>query len=331
MTEEILMIGKNEYSVKRTELRQAELRFYPENPRVYSSLRNADSEEPSQEEIEECMKQMEHVKQLKLSIESNGGLIDPLIVRDGDNVVLEGNSRLAAYRILNKLDPIKWGLVKCLILPADISDSAVFTLLGQYHIVGRKDWSPFEQAGYLYRRMQATKYPVEAMANELGITAGSAKSYIEVYSFMVNHNEVTPERWSYFEEYLKNRNIKAARSNNPEMDNRVVEMVKTGSIEKAQDMRKLGDIIAIDTEASKKAVTEVMTGSSTLNEVFEELSSDKQIADIKKKINKFRTEISRNDVVTKILDSDEEMRESVLFDLKKIRQRIDNIINKVEQ
>ena len=96
------------------------------------------------------MKSMEHVKQLRLSIEQNGGLIDPLIVvkRNGDYVVLEGNSRLAAYRLLAEKDPVKWQKVRANILPEEISENEIFTLLGQYHLVGRKDWNIFEQAAY---------------------------------------------------------------------------------------------------------------------------------------------------------------------------------------
>lgn len=50
-----------------------------------------------------------------------------------DHVVLEGNSRLAAYRILAKNDPLKWSRVLVQILPEDISDSDIFTLLGTFH------------------------------------------------------------------------------------------------------------------------------------------------------------------------------------------------------
>ena len=49
---------------------------------------------------------MDHVKQLVQSIRANGGLTDPLIVQDGEFVVFEGNSRLAAYRLLARLDPL---------------------------------------------------------------------------------------------------------------------------------------------------------------------------------------------------------------------------------
>ena len=194
---ENLTIGKRDYLVTITELNQADLLFYTENPRVYSTL-NIAGGEPTQEEIEEHMCNLDHVKQLKVSIESNGGLIDPLIVRDGDFTVLEGNSRLAAYRLLCKTDAIKWGKVKCKVLPADIDDAAIFALLGQYHIIGRKDWDPFEQANYLYRRHQQTRLPVEYMAQELGISAQKANAMINLIGFMIEHGDLNKRNWSHY-------------------------------------------------------------------------------------------------------------------------------------
>ena len=84
-----------------------------------------------------------------------GGLLEPIIVRR--NVVLEGNSRLAAYRMLAEKDPIKWADIRCNVLPDDTSDDVVFSLLGTLHIIGKTPWSPFEQAGYLYRRTQTSR------------------------------------------------------------------------------------------------------------------------------------------------------------------------------
>ena len=72
-------IGKKEYEITEEQLNQCELLFYEDNPRVYSILR-ANGGTPTQKEIEEKMTSMDHVKQLRLSIEQNGGLIDPLIV-----------------------------------------------------------------------------------------------------------------------------------------------------------------------------------------------------------------------------------------------------------
>lgn len=176
-----LTIGKKQYTVIEKELHQSELRFYPENPRVYSTL-NVSEATPTQEDIEEKMISMDHVKQLRLSIEQNGGLIDSLIVIEQKVgfVVLEGNSRLAAYRILAKKDPVKWNMVRCLMLPNDIPERDIFTLLGQYHLVGRKDWSKFEQAAYLYRQKESSRLEDDTLAKMVGLTPGTVSSYINV-------------------------------------------------------------------------------------------------------------------------------------------------------
>jgi hypothetical protein len=145
-----LTVARVEIPVRCGWMPQSDLQFYPENPRIFSIL--SGEEEVSQADIQERLGRMDHVKTLLQSIKANGGLTDPLLVRDGDLVVLEGNSRLAAYRLLAKGDAIAWGMVKVKLLPADVNEGLVFALLGEYHIVGRKDWAPYEQAGYLWRR-----------------------------------------------------------------------------------------------------------------------------------------------------------------------------------
>lgn len=211
-----ITIGKKEYDVEEQLLNQCELLFYEENPRVYSILRSNGST-PTQKEIEAKLTSMEHVKQLRLSIEQNGGLIDPLIVvkRNGDYVVLEGNSRLAAYRLLAGKDPVKWQKVRATVLPEDITDNDIFTLLGQYHLVGRKDWNIFEQAAYLYRQKESSGLDNDILAKNVGLTEGKVSSLIQVYSFMLENDDLRPDRWSYYEEYLKSRALRKYRETSP--------------------------------------------------------------------------------------------------------------------
>lgn len=329
MTEDKLTIGKKVFDVRIGELNQADLLFYVDNPRVYSVLRTK-GDNPSQQEIEEVMVDMDHVKQLKQSIETNGGLIDPLIVRDGDFVVLEGNSRLAAYRLLCRIDPVKWGKVKCTILPADIDDSSIFTLLGQYHIVGRKDWSPFEQAGYLYRRKQETRYPVEAMAKELGITTGVAQNYIKVYEFMIENGTLEPDKWSYWEEYLKNRHVKKQREQDESFDKVVVDAVKTGAIAQATDMRKLGEILHSPSKQAKKALEKIKQHEITVADAYDALLDTGQINELIKKLEKFKELINQADFEKALLQSSSEIQDKARFSLKKISKRIEGIMNKLK-
>lgn len=320
---ENLTIGKKDYLVRITELNQADLLFYTENPRVYSTL-NIAGGEPTQEEIEEHMCNLDHVKQLKVSIESNGGLIDPLIVRDGDFTVLEGNSRLAAYRLLCKIDAIKWGKVKCKVLPADIDDSAIFALLGQYHIIGRKDWDPFEQANYLYRRHQQTRLPIEYMAQELGISAQKASSMINVISFMIANGDLNKRNWSHYEEYLKNAGIKKYRETNPDIDETIVEAIKTGAIHEAKDMRKLGDIAKVGDKQSKKVMQKIATGEIDIYEGYSEVQDAGKLDDVVKHLKKFKQYINEDSIEKQIRSSDEIYKQAI-FEMNKIIKRLEKL------
>lgn len=323
MAKENLTIGKKDYEVEICELNQADLKFYTENPRVYSVL-NIGGEEPSQIEIEEHMCNLDHVKQLRLSIESNGGLIDPLIVRDGDYTVLEGNSRLAAYRLLCRTDAITWGKVKCKVLPADIDDAAIFALLGQYHIIGRKDWDPFEQANYLFRRHQQTRLPVEYMAQELGISKQKAKNMIEVIRFMIENDDLNKRHWSHYEEYLKNGGIKKYRETNPDIDETIVEAIKTETIREAADMRKLGEIAKVGDKQSKKVMQKIAEGEIDLYEGYEEVQDAGKLDDVVKKLKIFRQYINDNTIEKQIKGSEEIYRQAQ-FEIKKIIKRLQDL------
>lgn len=327
---EIMVIGKQEYVVEIVELKQSELKFYPENPRVYSVL-NMTGCDPTQEEIESHMCNMDHVKQLKISIESNGGLIDPLIVRAGDLTVLEGNSRLAAYRLLSMTDSIKWGMVKCKVLPADISDSAVFALLGQYHIIGRKDWEPFEQAHYLYRRHMQTKFPVAFMAQELGVPKPKAERMIQVIEFMIANNDLNKRHWSYYEEYLKNSGIKKYKSKNTDnIDAVVVDAIKTDLIHEAADIRKLGQIAGIGDKQSKKVMQQIVSGTIDLYEGYEIIEESGKFDDAVKKLKKFRQSVSENSF-EKQLNSSPETKNQAAFEINKIVKRLNSILTNLEK
>ncbi|MBE5930297.1 MAG: hypothetical protein E7268_04435 [Lachnospiraceae bacterium] len=327
MTTENLTIGQKDYVVELREINQASLRFYTENPRVYSIL-NTSGIEPNQDEIEDLMCDQEHVKQLKLSIESNGGLIDPLIVRAGDLTVLEGNSRLAAYRLLAKVDPLKWGMVKCKVLPADIDDSAIFTLLGQYHIIGRKDWEPFEQAHYLYRRHMQTKTPIQYMAQELGLGKKKAESMIEVIKFMIENDDLNKRRWSYYEEYLKNGGIKKYRETNPDIDETVVKAIKMGEIKEAADMRKLGEIAKLNDKQSKRVMQKISSGQMSLYDGYDEIQDSGKLDDAVKRLQTFR-KLIQEDTFEKQVAASPETIQQAQFELKKIIKRLQDIQNKI--
>ncbi len=178
---------------------------------------------PSQADIERKLLEMDHVKSLIQDIKRDGGLTDPVVVRAGKMEVLEGNSRLAAYRALGKQNPIKWAKMKCRLIPEDLDESLIFALLGQYHIRGKKDWAPFEQAGFLYRRATTHNIAPAALAHEIGLSTRKVEQLIATYQFMIDHKDADTARWSYYDEYLKSAAIKKARLKIKNFDELVVE------------------------------------------------------------------------------------------------------------
>jgi len=216
-TKDVMLIQSIRVVTQLGELNQSDLKFFVENPRVYSIVRE-ENEYPSQQDIQAKLEELDHVKQLVHDIKRHGGLIDALVVKDGSLEVVEGNSRLAAYRILARTNPVKWGMVKCRLLPADISDALVSSLLGQWHLQGKKEWPPYEQAGYLYRRHITQGVSIQTLASEAALTSKRIEKIIEAYQLMIDHHDAERARWSYYDEYVKSAKIGKAREKNPELD-----------------------------------------------------------------------------------------------------------------
>ena len=327
-----ITIGKQEFEVEETLVDQCELLFYEDNPRVYSALR-ADGASPTQEAIEAKMISMDHVKQLRLSIEQNGGLIDPLMVvkRNGDFVVLEGNSRLAAYRLLAAKDPFKWRQVRVCVLPERITEGDIFTLLGQYHLIGRKDWSVFEQAAYLYRQKETSHIDNEILAKNVGLTVGKVNAYIEVYQFMLEHDDLRPDRWSYYEEYLKNRGIKKYRATSPKIDDTFVSQVKTGQIKQAIDVRNvLGRVAKSGDKVAKRVMQDVIDGKTDIYSGLDKYKATGKASDGYQRVKKFHDLVTDVDF-QKALLFEATSNPSIAFELKKIQKAVEKMLKDIEK
>ena len=319
-----LTLGGQEISVRNGYLPIHDLSFYTENPRIYSLIQRP-GVEPSQNEILDRLRKLDHVKQLIQSIRANGGLTDPMLVRDGDLVVLEGNSRLAAYRELARNDAIKWGKAKVRLLPSGISETLVFALLGEYHIIGRKDWAPYEQAGYLYRRNVIHGVSAQSMASEMGLPVKTVNRLISTYKFMVEHDETSVTRWSYYDEYLKSTIAGRARRENPRLDDIVVHKIKSREIPAAVDVRdklvKLLDAAKVGPEPTRIFVS----GDKTFDRAFES-AQDRGIDNMwLRRFKRFRGELQVPAFLSDLDRMSPEQQDSCLYEVGKIHQAIERI------
>src|SRR5260370_10735533 len=305
-SENTILIRGQAIPVTTKSLEEDKLKFYAENPRVYSIL-HGNGETPTQEEIQQRLLEMEHVKVLVQDIQLNKGLIEPLIVRDGTLEVLEGNSRLAAYRFLAKSDPVQWGYVKCTVLPNGIDESLVFALLGQLHIKGKKDWAPYEQAGFLYRRSKKHNADFQSLALEIGMSAKHVKHLVETYQFMLANDEDNINRWSYYDKYLKSNKIKRAREQNPVLDSLVIKKIRREEIERAVDLREQLPVIC----STPKILAKFVSGAYDFSDAYEAaVQAGGDTAPLKTG-KKFRHSVTRPKVQEHLLDCEGKIRASV--------------------
>lgn len=328
----VITIGKKDFQITETIMNQQDLVFYVENPRVYSVIRENGNDNPSQHDIEMYMRSMEHVKELKVQIEQNGGLLEALLVvqKADEYVVLEGNSRLAAYRILYEGNPSKWGKVRVNLLPDTITEEEIFTLIGSVHLNKKKDWTVFEQAAYVYRQKQLQKCPDSTLAKKVGLSAPTVKKYIDVYQFMVNANDTVQSHWNYYEQYVTSKDIQKYRDTYPEMDDVVVKQIKTGQIKMAKDIRdKLGKIAKASDKGSNRIMRDYINESVDIDEAYTRFEATGKSGNNYGKIKDFRVLMTSDEFLTS-LKAESVGNASISFELKKIKKALDKLLKEIE-
>lgn len=323
--EDSITLRKREIKVQTGYLPHADLLFYTDNPRIYSMVWKDNEAEPTQEEIFDALSKTEHVREnLVPSIKNNGGLIEPVLVRKG--VVLEGNSRLAAYRVLAQKEPVTWERIRVRILPESITDSEVFSLLGEFHIVGKKDWAPFEQAGYLYRRFKTHGIDEKQLHAEVGLTPAKIRHLIYVYGFMLEISDRNPERWSYYDELLKGRRFNHARELYPGFDKKIAGMILDQEIERAVDVRDgLPKIVKVGGNTLKK----FMNGSLSFHDAVQDAHLRGAGNYYTKKFSDFKNWLADDHVDAEIMRIPAEEKKQLAYIIGRIEARIKQIAKKV--
>ena len=236
-----------------------DLKYYADNPRIFSIIKQL-GEHVTQDEIEKNLWNQDSTKDLYQDIKRNGGLLEEIIVRG--NEVLEGNSRLCAYRHLRKQameandknSIERWSFIRAKIIPDNIADEIVFGILGILHIRGKAQWRPYEQASYLYRQQTTFKKKPRDLANQIGVNPADIENMIEAYKLMESHKITDPNRFSYFVEFAKSRKLQDTKEYLPPnivLEDKFSEWVKDDKIPRAEAVRELPTILK-DSSARKK-------------------------------------------------------------------------------
>jgi len=190
----------------------------------------------NENDIIEWMLQGASILELMLSIGENGFFIGEslLIVKETNQyIVIEGNRRLTALKILNNPElatlhkrKIKQVLDETTYRPKDIpcilfeKREEILKYLGYKHITGVKSWSIFSKAKYLYESKDNNKnitYQSRELAKKIGSRSDYVKRLIigyEVYNIIKNEKFYNIDKlnkdtlhFNYISDFLRYENI----------------------------------------------------------------------------------------------------------------------------
>jgi len=248
------------------------LHYWKDNPRVHSIIKQKFGDvNISDDDIERVLwENVDSVKDLFQEIRKNGGLIDEILVRD--NIVLEGNSRLCAYKNLyfkakqknDKVEILKWSKIRARLIPPNTPDNIVFSILGTWHIKGKKEWDTYEKAAYFKRMITDHGYTAKEIADSISQTEKFVNDHIDAYDLMVKNNIYTLEKFSYFYELVKNRRIKEIARDQPSIMSNTIEAIKDGRFKRGEEIRDLPKVLT-----DKKAKKEFFVNKVDFNEALE--------------------------------------------------------------
>lgn len=205
------LISVNEIQLDRDNPRIRKfLEMYGENPtpeQFYLALGAAGDEEGDNSATFE---------KLKNSIQTNGGIIQPVILnrRDGKYICVEGNTRVALYKKFHGENvPGTWTQIPALVY-ADMQDFQIDSIRLQVHLVGTRQWDPYSKAKYLYNLRHTKNMPLAMLVEFCGgrerdvIESINAFSDMETYYRpIVQEGSFDTSRFSGFVE-LQKPNVK---------------------------------------------------------------------------------------------------------------------------
>lgn len=252
LVDEITLDGRK-VLVRCIDLPLDRVKLDPHNPRVANTVEVNHLTEAGnlQRELSELLwKDPDVHNTLYQSVRQNHGLVERIIVRH-DGVVAEGNCRTVVYNKLASTftaDPV-WKNIPARVLPEDISDRQIAVLLGELHIGGKNEWSPFEKAGHIYSLIKDHGLTQDEIAKLLR-TSKSAVNY-NIRAFTAMKEGYLPKfggvgavrKFSHFLELYKKPDLRDWLAKDRRALEDFVDWVGQDKITKGTDVRDLGEFV----------------------------------------------------------------------------------------
>ena len=300
MTETISISGE-QITIKNTNLKVNEVLFYTENPRVYAHIKpyldKGFSESELQDKIFNIMIARNHVKELKKTIQKDGGLINAIIVSKINNkfYAIEGNSRLACYKSLLKTST-HWKEIKCIVTKRELNKDEMFYLQTAEHIVGKTQWSTYEKSNLLYRKHYGDSLQIEELAEIVGISEQEVKSCIKTIELMDEVEDAKQSHYSHYYVAVKSQTLKKKMSDDNPFRRKLVTCIKNEEIE-AQDIRDKLSKVTKDPEQTEKWVTSKISLDTAFDKYVDAGGTDSVVNKTQTFLNLIQTRTHANKIV----------------------------------
>ena len=246
-----IRLGNRDFELEREKVPLSFLRLDPQNQRL-SYLITRSGAPATDASLHAMLWEFDPVKDLYNSINQNGGLInDPIVRRDG--LVVEGNCRTVCLRELNKRypDDPRWKEVYVQKLPLSVNDEQLTMLIGELHIAGKIEWRAFEQAEYVWKMNVLYGKTYDFLASHLRWSRSKVMQKIAAYEETKTYMEESGDpdginRFSHFEEFMKRKELREKREDDPSFMRTFRQWVKEGRFPDAKDVRRLPEILETD-------------------------------------------------------------------------------------
>lgn len=171
----------------------AEIQLDRDNPRIRKFLEMY-GEDPTPEQFYLALgaagdEESDHsatFEKLKNSIQTNGGIIQPIILnkKDGKYVCIEGNTRVALYKKFGA-EKVKgaWTQIPALVYE-NMNDLQVDSIRLQVHLVGTRPWDPYSKAKFLYALRKEKNMPLAMLVEFCGGREKEITEAINAFSDM---------------------------------------------------------------------------------------------------------------------------------------------------
>ena len=303
-----------------------ELHFWEANPRVYAAVRGVPEWNESdpmlrQQIIATCMEKEESTRSVLEGLRLHQGQQEPLIVDRRGNLVIEGNSRLAALRILANEDPGNWGAAICRCYN-DLTDEERFALLSEMHIIGKKEWTPYAKASTYWRQHHELGWELPQIARVNRTNVNKVKRELATIDLMTSENELNEQKYSWYN-VLSTQAIKPVFESNAKFRSRVLGIVRDASpgatdpVERASYAFRDGLTTLVK---KSRPLRKFCSGHKTLQEAVDEA----QMSTLSAKLRKARSVLDDIDSTDFVRLSRPELNEAAMT-FKRLRRNIDTI------